>query len=85
MVNSVNGINGDHVPNGIGDEEGGRMDEEPVKPEKPVHRQIRVTYEEYKTIANLLILHLRQLEEVSQGTCVCVCAIDSMLFMYEHV
>ncbi len=37
-------------------------------PEKPVKR-IRVTYEEYKTIANLLILHLRQVEEKSdEGT-----------------
>ena len=38
--------------------------EKPIQPEKPV-RKIRVTYEEYRTIANLLILHLRQVEETS--------------------
>ena len=38
--------------------------EKPTQPEKPV-RKIRVTYEEYRTIANLLILHLRQEEETS--------------------
>eukprot|EP00731_Ephydatia_muelleri_P012711 Em0007g21a len=31
----------------------------------PTGKQIRVTYEEYKSIANLLVLHLRQLEESS--------------------
>ena len=39
--------------------------EKPVQPEK-VAKKIRVTYEEYRTIANLLILHLRQLEEASE-------------------
>lgn len=38
--------------------------EKPTQPEKPV-RKIRVTYEEYRTIANLLIFHLRQVEESS--------------------
>ena len=48
----VNGIDSQHPT------------EKPVQPEKTV-RKIRVTYEEYRTIANLLILHLRQVEETS--------------------
>ena len=40
----------------------------PVSPQKPMStRKIRVTYEEYKTISNLLILHLRQCEESAPG------------------
>ena len=61
----VNGLNGD-----IGMEEGD-LDKpvRPVAPEKPAPstRKIRVTYEEYKSISNLLILHLRQIEETSPG------------------
>lgn len=38
------------------------------KPEKPATKNVRVTYEQYRTIANLLILHLRRIEEIgSQG------------------
>lgn len=33
---------------------------------KPAGRKIRVTYEQYRTIANLLILHLRRLEEKTE-------------------
>lgn len=36
------------------------------KPVKPVGRKIRVTYEQYRTIANLLVLHLRKVEEVAE-------------------
>ena len=36
------------------------------KPVKPVGRKIKVTYEQYRNIANLLILHLRKLEETSE-------------------
>ena len=65
MVNGVNGLNGD-----IGMDEGD-LDKpvHPVAPEKPAAstRKIRVTYEEYKSISNLLILHLRQVEETSPG------------------
>ena len=57
--------------NGEG-EENGETEEQPDKlvvPEKPA-KKIRVTYEEYRTIANLLILHLRQVEEISEeGLC----------------
>lgn len=34
-------------------------------PSENMSKQIRVSYEEYKSIANLLVLHLRQLEENS--------------------
>ena len=53
--------------NGEGEENGGK-EEQPDKlvvPEKPA-KKVRVTYEEYRTIANLLILHLRQVEETSE-------------------
>ena len=65
MVNGVNGVNGD-----LGIDEG-HLDK-PIAPEKPAAaapstRKIRVTYEEYKSISNLLILHLRQMEETSPG------------------
>ena len=33
------------------------------KHEKPATKSVRVTYEQYRKIANLLILHLRQVEE----------------------
>jgi len=65
---------GDAEPmvNGVGgegrEEEEEEREEQPdklVKPEKPA-KKIRVTYEEYRTIANLLILHLRQVEETSE-------------------
>ena len=56
--------NGDQNGEEDGPVENG-TDTQPEKPEKPVKR-IRVTYEEYKTIANLLILHLRQVEETSE-------------------
>ena len=60
-----NGLNGEG-------EENGEKEEQPDKqvvPEKPA-KKIRVTYEEYRTIANLLILHLRQVEETSEeGWC----------------
>ncbi len=70
---------GEPVENGIEEhpQENGvdqRPPEEPVKPEKVV-KKIRVTYEEYRTIANLLILHLRQIEESSEGgSCDLICA-----------
>ena len=65
MVNGVNGMNGDL------EMDEGDLDKpvHPIAPEKPAvsTRKIRVTYEEYKTISNLLILHLRQSEETSPG------------------
>ena len=51
------GINAGNVPQGA-DEDG--------KPVKPVGRKIRVTYEQYRNIANMLILHLRRMEEASE-------------------
>ena len=64
VVNGVNGIDGDeHMDEGEPDKPA-----QPVSPKKPATtRKIRVTYEEYKTISNLLILHLRQVEETSAG------------------
>ena len=53
---------GDPVTNGVGNEGEG----EDKKP--PTAGKVRVTYEEYKTIANLLILYLRQREDVEEGT-----------------
>ncbi|CAI8051163.1 DNA replication licensing factor MCM6 (Fragment) [Geodia barretti] len=67
-----NGVNGE--VNGVSEdpprengviEDDGREQEKQVEPEKSA-KKIRVTYEEYRTIANLLILHLRQLEESSE-------------------
>ena len=53
--------------NGEGEENGGKEDQPDklVVPEK-LAKKIRVTYEEYRTITNLLILHLRQVEETSE-------------------
>ena len=56
--------------NGEGEENGGK-EEQPDKlvvPEKPA-KKIRVTYEEYWTIANLLILHLRQVARPQRKVC----------------
>ena len=62
-----NGVSGDHTgEHGDGEVDREEEQEKQVKPEKVV-KKIRVTYEEYRTIANLLILHLRQLEEASEG------------------
>ncbi len=49
-------VNGDDMPltNGV------HLEDAPVS-------KVRVTYEEYKTIANLLILHLRQMEDGGEG------------------
>ena len=65
VENGINGISDEHPQ-----ENGNRVvdheeQDKPVKPEKVV-KKIRVTYEEYRTIANLLILHLRQLEEAAE-------------------
>lgn len=49
-------INAGNIPQG-GDKD---------KPVKPVGRKIRVTYEQYRSIANMLILHLRKMEEGSE-------------------
>lgn len=64
MISGVNGINGDvEMDDGDVDKQ-----VQPVSPKKPVStRKIRVMYEEYKSISNLLILHLRQIEETSMG------------------
>lgn len=59
--NGVNGVSDDH-PHENGDTADHGEREKQTQPEK-VTKKIRVTYEEYRTIANLLILHLRQLEE----------------------
>ena len=56
-----NGLNGEEEENGEKEEQPDKL----VVPEKPA-KKIRVTYEEYRTIANLLILHLRQVEETSE-------------------
>ena len=75
LVNEEGVVNGHGVtngilsplPNGVGKEKD--MEEEEMgvvkKPVAVVKR--RVTYEEYRSIANLLILHLRHLEETGEG------------------
>lgn len=50
-----------HVPNGHTN--GDVSEDGSDKPVKPPAKKIKVTYEQYRTIANLLILHLRKLEE----------------------
>ena len=60
----VNGVSEGHPSRENGVTEDGEQEKQ-VQPEK-VSKKIRVTYEEYRTIANLLILHLRQLEESSE-------------------
>lgn len=58
----TNGVNGDAH---IGDQSD-LPEEQPIK--QPVKtKKIRVTYEEYRTISNLLILHMRQQEEADKG------------------
>lgn len=52
------------VINGVNGEQGEAEVPEKEAVEKP---KVRVTYEEYKTVANLLILYLRQLEESGTG------------------
>ena len=52
-----------HVTNGDTGEEEHPPNGDLGKLVKPVGKKIRVTYEQYRTISNLLILHLRRLEE----------------------
>ena len=70
--------------NGEGEENRGK-EEQPDKlvvPEKPA-KKIRITYEEYRTIANLLILHLRQVETSEEGLLHCVtCYTVTVLHCY---
>ena len=64
--NGVNGVADEYPPeNGDVTADHREEKEKQVQPEK-VTKKIRVTYEEYRTIANLLILHLRQLEESAE-------------------
>ncbi len=55
------------VVNGHGDkqmdEEHDGEDGETVKPPPPPSKKIRVTYEQYRKISNVLILHLKKLED----------------------
>ena len=80
----VNGIANGHLTNGDAEPvENGEV-EKPVKPVSTT-RKLKVTYEQYRTIANLLIMHLRHVEETeeegifgmlhsySSPVCVCVC------------
>lgn len=69
-------VNGDHHQNGNEEEEevqgpvtNGVRHEGDSEGKKPptAASKVRVTYEEYKTIANLLILYLRQREDVEDG------------------
>ena len=72
--------------NGEGEENGGKEDQPDklVVPEKPA-KKIRVTYEEYRTIANLLILYLRQVEETSEGLLHHVTLCDTSFIQYTIV
>ena len=68
-MNGVNGVTNEHPHENGNGVNGDEKQEKPVEPVEPgkVSKKIRVTYEEYRTIANLLILHLRQLEESPEG------------------
>lgn len=59
----TNGVNGNAHMDDQSDEQKDQPEKEPVKTTK----KIRVTYEEYRTISNLLILHMRQQEEADKG------------------
>lgn len=56
--------NGEHAQNGDEESLGNGVKNEHEEEGKS---KVRVTYEEYKTIANLLILYLRQLEDTGEG------------------
>ena len=59
-VNGENGVNG-HTP----------IDQSDPSTQPPVKtKKIRVTYEEYRIISNLLILHMRQSKEADKGAAV---------------
>lgn len=62
MTNGVNGVNGDADKDDQSDEHKEQPEKQQTKTKK-----IRVTYEEYRTISNLLILHMRQQEEADKG------------------
>ena len=74
IANGLTNGDADHVENGDV--------EKPVRP-APTTRKLKVTYEQYRTIANLLIMHLRHVEETEEegvcamlhsfGSTVCVC------------
>ena len=75
-----NGLNGEGEENGEKEEQPDKL----VVPEKPA-KKIRVTYEEYRTIANLLILHLRQVEEISEeGLCYIVLHHATLCYIVLH-
>ena len=58
--------------------------EQSTQPKKPVKR-IHVTYEEYKTIANLLVFHLRQVEESSkEGGCLCLWSLFRKVHQFHY-
>ena len=46
--------------------------------------KVRVTYEEYKKIANLLILHLRQMEEGGNGMYLSVCDKCGIVVIFDQ-
>lgn len=71
IVNGDGGMNGEGKPltNGVHDDQ----DYEEEKVKKAPATKVRVTYEEYKHIANMLIIHLRQLEEAGEEGIVLKC------------
>lgn len=74
----VNGNGNGHMTNGDTPHIENGDSEKPVKPVKPVPttRKVKITYEQYRTIANLLIMHLRHVEENEEEGV-------SMFFVYE--
>ena len=77
-----------HVTNGVTNGDTGEEEHPPNgdlgKLVKPVGKKIRVTYEQYRTISNLLILHLRRLEETLEDGEINVCLYTHM-YTVVHV
>lgn len=74
MVNGDGIVNGDGMVNGVASPRepltNGMEKEDDVREAKMTVSAVkrRVTYEEYRSIANLLTLHLRHIEESGEGT-----------------
>jgi DNA replication licensing factor MCM6 len=63
--------NNENIPTNNVTDEGTVENMEIPDKDKEVGHKVKVTYEQYRTIANLLILHLRKLEDLAttEGTC----------------
>ena len=85
-VNGIgNGVANGHM-NGDSDHVSNGVDQVTTKPAAPATtRKIKVTYEQYRSIANLIIMHLRHLEETEEdGECVLECEYKSSSLNIPH-